>query len=338
MRHSLSDAIETIIERAAMALLGVKRLVFGVDDVETSVRFFADFGLDLAERRDGGARFALPEGSSVEVRPIQDASLPAPFLEGNGPREVIWGVDTQENLDAVNAELAHDRTVTVDPAGTLHTRDDIGMAIGFELFARKAPEVVTPPENTTSRVARWNQHRQWYDVARPKVIFHVVFGTPEIDKAVAFYLQRLNFRLTDINRGVGMFMRCDGRHEHHNLFFLKTPKPIFSHVSFGVDNVDELMAGANQMQRKKWAEGMGLGRHRVSSLVFYYLKAPVGGQVEYSADCDYLTDEWKPRLWDPHFGHIHWMGQAGETAGAPHGEFEILTGPVPKLADTVRAS
>ncbi len=318
-----------------MSIVGVKRLVFGVDDIETSARFFTDFGLDLAVRDTQGARFDLAEGSSVELRAADDPDLPAPFLDGNGPREVIWGVSDHQTLDAIKTELLSDRAVTVDARGVLHTRDDVGIAIGFEVFDRNLPAVATQPENTPWKIQRWNQHRKWYDAAKPKLIFHVVFGTPDVDKAVAFYTRRLNFRVTDINRGLGIFMRCDGRHEHHNLFFLKSPKPMFSHVSFGVDNVDELMAGANQMQRKKWADGMGLGRHRVSSLVFYYLKSPAGGQVEYSADCDYLTDDWKPRLWDPHYGHLHWVGQAGDSAGIAHKEFEILEGPVPNLADTV---
>jgi catechol 2,3-dioxygenase-like lactoylglutathione lyase family enzyme len=320
-----------------VSIIGVKRLVFGLDEIETSQRFFSDFGLDLAFRDGHGARFDLAEGSSIELRPASDPDLPAPFLEGNSPREVIWGVSDRETLEAIVIELSRDRPVSVDAKGTLHTRDDIGIAIGFEIFDRHLPTVAMQPENTPSQIQRWNQHRRWYDAAKPKLIFHVVFGTPDVDKAVAFYTRRLNFRLTDINRGVGMFLRCDGRHEHHNLFFIKTPKSIFSHVAFGVDNIDELMAGANQMQRKKWADGMGLGRHRVSSLVFYYFKSPAGGQVEYSADGDYLTDEWRPRLWDAHYGHIHWLGQAGDSASATHKEFELLDGPIPKLADTVIA-
>ena len=316
-------------------IIGIKRVVFGVDNIETSIKFFRDFGLELADQKAGTARFALPEGSSIELRAADDPALPPPFLEGNGPRQIIWGVDTAQSLDAIKANLSTDRKVA-QTGGTFTTVDDIGMPIGFEVFDRHLPVVETPPENTPSRIARWNLHRKWYDRAKPKLIFHAVFGTPEVDAAVAFYTKRLQFRVTDINRGVGIFMRCDGRHEHHNLFFLKTPKPMFSHVSFGVDNLDELMAGANVMQREKWADGFGLGRHRVSSMVFYYLKSPAGGQVEYSADCDYLTDDWKPRLWDPHFGHLHWVGRA-EQPGSSEGEFEFIEGQIPKLADTVRA-
>ena len=320
-----------------MSIVGVKRLIYGVDDLDLSTRFFRDFGLDLATNAPDGRVFGLAEGSSIVLCRANDPTLPAPFLQGNGPREVIWGVDTAETLAAIKADLSTDRDVSEDAGGTLHTRDDCGIAIGFEVFQRLAPTYAPSAENTPGEIQRWNRHRQWFERAKPKLIFHVVFGVPDVDAGVAFYTKRLNFRVTDISRGLGMFMRCDGRNEHHNLFLMKSPTPIFSHVSCGVENIDELMAGANQMQRAGWMGGNGVGRHRASSLAFFYVKSPAGGQAEFSADGDYLTDEWQPRLWAPAYGNHHWVGQAKDDAGLPSPDVEILTGPVPKLADTVRA-
>lgn len=317
-----------------MSILGIKRIVFGVDDVERAAGFFQDFGLELAHRSAPNAWFELPEGSTVELRPADDPSLPAPAFAGNGPREIVWGVNSQKSLAELERALAVDRPVAIDEHGVLHTRDDVGLAIAFDVFNRHEIKGASNEENTPSDVRRWNRHRRWYDRARPKLIFHVVFGVPDVDRGVHFYTTRLGFRVTDINRGLGIFMRCDGRHEHHNLFLLQSERPMFSHVSFGVDNIDELMAGANHMQRKGWSEGMGLGRHRVSSLAFYYVKSPAGGQAEYSADGDYLTDEWKPRVWEPRFGHIHWLGQVPKDASVAAADFEIVEGKVPTLAET----
>lgn len=319
-----------------MSIVGVKRLVFGVDDLDVSTKFFSDLGLELAQNDAARRVFNLAEGSSVELRRADDATLPAAFLQGNGPREVIWGVDTPEALGAIKADLSRDHDVTSDANGTLHTRDDCGMAIGFEVFKRSVPSFDAAFENTPTEVRRTNRHRKWFDRARPKIILHVVFGVPDVDAGVAYYTKRLGFRLTDINRGLGMFMRCDGRHDHHNLFLLKSPATVFSHVSFTVENIDEVMAGANQMQRAGWTGGNGVGRHRVSSLAFFYVKSPAGGQAELSADGDYLTDEWKPRLWAPAYGNIHWVGQAMEGAPVAPQDMEFLDGPIPKLADTVR--
>jgi catechol 2,3-dioxygenase-like lactoylglutathione lyase family enzyme len=321
-----------------MSLLGVQSLVYGVDDLDTCTRFYTDFGLELAEVDSSMARFELAEGSSVTLRRRDDPALPPPFLGDAGPREIIWGVGSQASLDSVAADLQRDRAVHVDADGTVHCTDDSGIRIGFKVFRRRPLGVAgTQDENNPSRVVRWNRHRKWYERASPKQINHVVFGVPNIDAAVAFYTHRLGFRVTDIMRGFGMFMRCDGRNDHHNLFLFRAPKILFSHVSFAVETIDELMVGANDMQRRGWKSDVGLGRHRISSLMFYYIGNPAGGQSEYSADSDYLTDEWKPRLWDASFGHYQWLAlPPPEVKMSRQGIAEVLEGPTPKLDETIR--
>ncbi len=323
-----------------MTLLGVQTLVYGVDDLDTCTRFYEDFGLELAKRESGMSRFELAEGSTVILRRRDDPGLPQPFLGEAGPREIIWGVDSQASLESVASDLGRDRAVHADANGTVHCTDDSGICIGFRVFPRRPLGVsAAHEENNLARVARWNCHRKWYERANPKQINHVVFGVPNIDTAVEFYTRRLGFRVTDIMRGFGMFMRCDGRNDHHNLFLFRAPKVLFSHVSFAVETIDELMVGANDMQRRGWKSDVGLGRHRISSLTFYYLGNPAGGQSEYSADSDYLTDEWKPRLWDPAFGQYHWLAvPPPEVKMSRQGTPEVLEGPIPKLAETVRAA
>ena len=103
-----------------MSLLGIETLVYGVDDLDTCVRFYDDFGLE-AERRDlDGVDYRLPEGSRVLLRRNDDPSLPKRFSEEPGVREVIWGVDGAESLAAIRAELERDREVKADADGTLH--------------------------------------------------------------------------------------------------------------------------------------------------------------------------------------------------------------------------
>jgi catechol 2,3-dioxygenase-like lactoylglutathione lyase family enzyme len=319
-----------------MSLLGVESLIYGVDDLAICTRFYADFGLEALAKDAASTHFRLPEGSHVRLYARGDPRLPAPFLTEAGPAEIVWGVDSQRSLDTLVADLRRDRSVQLDDAGTAHCRDDAGMSIGLRLFERHAPASVDAPgENNLGQIGRWNRHRKWYERARPKQINHVVFGVPDVDRAVEFYTGRLGFRVTDIMRGFGMFMRCDGRHDHHNLFLMKMPKLFFSHVSFGVESIDELMVGANDMRRAGWTSEVGLGRHRISSLLFYYLSSPAGGQTEYSADSDYLTDEWRPRLWEAEFGHYHWLAAPPPAARiARHGEAPVLEGALPKLSAT----
>ncbi len=313
-----------------MAINGVETVVFSAADPSDLIRFFEDFGLS-GERTAAGADFLLPEGSKVLVRKDDDPSLPPKFLSGDGPREVIWGVDSQASLDELEADLRRDRAVTKDADGTIRTLDPAGLRIGFRVFNRKPLERnAANQENSLTERPRWNTARKWYDRARPKVIQHVVFATPNMDDQIDFYVKRLKFRVTDVSRGRGVFLRAEGRNEHHNVFFVNRPLG-FHHMAFGLESIDELMVGANHMQRQGWKSQYGLGRHRVSSIIFYYMTGPVG-EIEYTADGDFIDDNWQPGLWDPEYANRFWM--AGDAPPLTTGEGVVpLPQPMPRFSE-----
>jgi catechol 2,3-dioxygenase-like lactoylglutathione lyase family enzyme len=300
-----------------MPVIGIESLVYGVDDVATSTRFFEDFGLVLVDRSDAHSRFELPEGSSVIIRHVSDPALPNSSVEGAGVREVVWGVDTPGSLEALVAKLATDREIRREDDGTAHFLTDVGLPMALRLFARKPLITAPDPLNSPGRVNRMNQHRKWRLRALPKVIAHVVFAVPEYEKGAAFMRERLNFRLTDTQRGFGRYLRAEGSNNHHSLLLLNANAHLpemdgrlrFHHANFGVEDIDEIMIGANHMARQGWTESQfGLGRHRVDSALFYYLPCPAGGEAEYGADSDYVDDSWVPRDWvNPLFGYAHFV-------------------------------
>jgi len=295
-----------------MAIIGIRSVVYGVHDLEASVRFYRDFGLPLVREDAGGADFLLPDDSTVLLRRADDASLPPAFEESPGVRRVIWAVDSRQSLDLLERDLQTDRPVQRSADDTLYFDDDVGLPVGLTV-AHPRP-VWSPPEltNAPGRVERWNRHRKWYDKAAPKLMQHVVFSHDNVRKAAAFYVNRLKFRISDIQQDAGYFLRADGRNEHHNIFWQPGNRLLFRHVAFGVENVDELMVGASEMQRRGWPSHLGLGRHRISSTHFYYMKNPAGGDTEYSTDTDYLDDDWRPRVWGRVFGHIYWASRPPE--------------------------
>jgi len=290
-----------------MPINGVQIAVFGVDDLELCDKFFTDFGLKVSSRSETSVSYRLPEGSYVVLKKSDDASLPPAYSPGPGIREVIWGVDSQTALNEIEANLKKDRIVTKDPDGTLHCADDLGLGIGFRVFERQPLAAKEAQVNSPGRSVRWNKHRAWYEKATPQLIYHVVFGCDDLAKTIGFYRDRLKFRITDVSRDRGVFFRAEGRNDHHNIFWARTGKPQFLHISFGVENLDELLAGANDMQRKGWKSPLGLGRHRISSTLYFYIQSPAGGEAEYSADPDCLDDSWRPRIWEPLFGNQHWV-------------------------------
>ena len=320
-----------------MAILGIDTLVYGVEDVKTSTRFFEDFGLKLAESSSGGSRFELPEGSQILLRPLGHPSLPESTVEGPGVREVIWGMDSARSVEALAGQLGSDRVMRRDADGTIRFTTDFGSAMGLRVHARKPVLTAPDPLNSPGQVQRLNQHRKWRLRAYPKVIAHVVFSVPEYREAATFMINRLGFKLSDSQRGFGEYLRAGGSNNHHTLLLLNANAPIpgmdgkhrFHHTNFGVEDIDEIMVGANHMTRCGWEPShLGLGRHRVDSALFYYMPCPAGGEAEYGADSDYVDDSWVPREFvQPLFAYAHFVHNLPPfLVQSPEWDFRYITG------------
>lgn len=301
-----------------MAILGVESAIYGVDDLDLCTRFFDDFGLTLVSRASDESVLEMASGSKVVLRKRGDPRLPAAYSHAVGVHETIWGVDTQASLDRLVADLSRDRKVTRDADGTAHFFADDGMPLGLRVWTKRPVVSVADAVNTPGEIKRLNQHRQWRMRCRPKTINHVVFYVEDYVASFEFLRDRLGFRLTDHSKGVGVFARADGTFEHHSIFLLDCKLPVvpgnrpgFMHMAFGVDDIDELMIGANYMEKKGWVNTSrnssgGVSRHRISSAIYYYVDCPAGGEAEYHADTDYLDDNWIPRAWDFKFGSLMW--------------------------------
>jgi catechol 2,3-dioxygenase-like lactoylglutathione lyase family enzyme len=300
-----------------MAILGIETLVYGVDEIAMSTRFFEDFGLPLVKSAPSESRFQLLDGSNVVIRKRDDPSLSKAGVVGTGVCETIWGMDCEEALESLAHDLGRDRDVLRDEDGTAHFVTDFGSAMGLRLFTKKAVVTAPDPINSPGRINRLNQHRKWRLRAYPKVIAHVVFAVPQYLEAARFMCERLKFKLSDSQRGFGEYLRADGSNNHHSILLLNADAPLpgmdgvhrFHHANFGVEDIDEIMIGANHMTRQGWPRSeLGLGRHRIDSALFYYMPCPTGGEAEYGADADYVDDSWIPREWtEPLFAYSHFV-------------------------------
>jgi hypothetical protein len=139
-----------------------------------------------------------------------------------------------------------------------------------------------------------------------------VWRVEDIHASWAFFRERLHFRLTDYQIDTGIFGRSAGANQHH-VMYLQNYKVLppytlgFDHLCFGVEDIDEIYAGWNYMERRGWSNPLGgVGRHRVASALFCYMNAPCGGMAEYGADTDYLDDNWVPRVWEARFAGFMW--------------------------------
>lgn len=301
-----------------MTITGIHSITYTVKDLAKGILFHELLGLRLTRQEQGGADFALPDGSTVLLRTSADPAATGGFVgpEG-GVSEVCWAVDSERALAALAGGLAADRTVRSHGAAECSFTDDAGLSVRLRVASFQPLQAQTDPVNAPGRVERLNQLRPWYERATPQQFQHVVFAVPEPRAAARFYVQRLGFRISDLQEEGGVFLRAPGNVQHHNLYWQRGEARAFRHIAYGVRSVDEIMAGAGFMARHGFASRMGLGRHRISSTFFYYLPNPCGGESEYATDADCLDDAWQPRVWGRAFGHIWWLAQGREHEPAP---------------------
>lgn len=271
-----------------MEFTGIDKLIFGVEDMETSRRFCEDWGLRALESDPAGPRFETLDGGEVELRPADDPDLPPAFEPGSTLRQVVWGVADENALRAVESAL-----------GSLTATDPNGMSLGFRVSSRRDAGVRGVGVNGAGHLQRVDERGPVYERAHPLGIGHVVFFTGDLAATLAFYTDRLGFRVSDYYPDAGYFLRCRAEGGHHDLFLLQTPdrKIGLNHVAYTLRDIYEIFGGGIHINSRGWQTEIGPGRHPISSAFFWYVKSPLGGLAEYYTNEDWCTADWQARAW-----------------------------------------
>jgi hypothetical protein len=246
----------------------------------------------------------------LHLRRADDPSLPAGLEDGSTLREVTWGVDTREALDALAANLAGDREVREDADGSIHTHDESGYRIAFAVADPVEADFEPRRSNAGRTVGRLNAELTPYGRAHPLRVCHLAVNIPKEgrERAEAFYLDRLDFRATDRVLKMGTFMRCEGDADQHNLLLCHRPDEYgINHTAWEVRDFDEVVEGGNYMLDQGWEEARLVGRHTVGSNVFRFFHAPCGGRVEYAADMSRVDDSYATRVHEETPPHHIWV-------------------------------
>lgn len=282
-----------------MNIIGPDELEFGVPDVAAAEQFLVDYGL----LPRGRGRYEALDGTAVVVKAADDPTLPPKTLDtANMLRKTVYGVTDAHTLRAIAEELGRDRRVKQLPDGSLECTDDVGFVLGFKVSRRQpvnlpaervnAPGDPNRPVNTPVSPSSGPGEQP-----RPRTLSHVVYFVPDVERAEAFYTQRLGFRVSDRFIGMGPFLRPAGTIEHHTLFMIKTPPHMqgCEHFTFHMGGPGELLTAGWSLAHKGYQSYWGPGRHRFGSNWFWYFNSPLGCHVEYDADMDLHDDRWVPR-------------------------------------------
>ena len=278
-----------------MALTGIDAVTFGVTDMAEAKRFLDDWGVAPASATADRLVYQTRDGAEVIVRPRDAADLPPPIEDGNTVREVIWGAADEAQLQQTLATLSSVDNVRTGADGLPRVTDPNGLSLAFRVSRRKPVSVTPTPSNAPGSHQRVNQRSPIHDRARPINIGHIVLFAADFAAMRAFYTEKLGFVISDEYPGHGVFTRCQTVGAHHNLFMLNRPgRPGVNHVAFTVSDIHEVIGGGIAMSKRGWKTEIGPGRHPISSAYFWYFENPLAAPLEYYADEDYCTEDWRP--------------------------------------------
>ncbi len=294
-----------------MTILRIEELTYGVQNIGECSDFLNHWGLEKIPSGSAVARFKTLENQTIILKHIDDPSLPPTYEEGPTLREIMWGVDNQAALNEIEAELSKDREVKIDSDCNLHSQDDRSNYIGFQIADIVEANIEKDNLNFIGDINRVNRRGWPEDHIQPIRVGHIVYSIKAEDNwmAAEFYINRLNFRVTDRTEDGGTFLQAEGSTYHHNLFLFhrQSSHPYFNHVAFEVRSFDDIMVGGTNMLKQGAKSVSGPGRHSLGSNWFWYFNNPCGGDIEYFADMDRMDESWEPRHWEEAPPYARWM-------------------------------
>jgi catechol 2,3-dioxygenase-like lactoylglutathione lyase family enzyme len=276
-----------------MTLTRLTEITLGVPNIDEIVEYYAQFGLIPLENspESGEHLFGTVDGGQ-QLR-VVDSPIRRLLRLGVGAEseDDLGRIATALKRLEVPAAIKDDRLTAIDPATGLN----VVVSIAPKITAEPTPH---PPVNAPGDPARPNVRADALyrtEPVRPRKLGHVVITSTDLAASQQFFTDGIGFKITDEVVGSGVFLRCST--DHHNLLIQNGPVAFMHHSSWEVDDVDEIGRGAHHMleghpERHTW----GLGRHKVGSNFFYYLRDPAGNFSEYYSDMDEILDD---QLWEP---------------------------------------
>ncbi len=269
---------------------------FRAPDLDRMEAFLSDFGLVRSARTAN----ALYMRGSDAAHHIHVTELGEPAFLGVG-LEAASAADLAVIARAAGASPAE----KIDaPGGGMRVRLSDPNGIGLEVvhgIERLTPLALAEARqlNTGSaRVRRGEPQHCARGPAHVKRLGHFVLLVKDFRETEAFYRDHFGFRNSDeVYLGerssvLAAFMRLDRGEEyvdHHAFLAIGAGRVELNHVSFEVQDMDDLMAGHEHLRSKEYAHHWGVGRHVVGSQVYDYWRDPFGNVVEHWTDGDLLN-------------------------------------------------
>jgi len=264
-------------------ITGIANIKLSVRDLDLSIKFLKDFGLSIIDNNTASV--------------LNESQINLIESDRNCLESITWHVNDLDCLYPLLKSVANNVQDLRKEKNQLICIDCHGIELIFTDLKKKDLQHQGYKTNSQNNILRINTPVKNYITASPYEIAHIVLLTSDIDMSVNFYTG-IGFTVSDriIDRGV--FLRSSFQGHHHQLFLIDANENNLHHIAFSVSDIYELFAGGKFMEKQGWKTYKGPGRHYISSSTFWYFNTPLDAFFEYSADADYLDENWIPKNYD----------------------------------------
>jgi catechol 2,3-dioxygenase-like lactoylglutathione lyase family enzyme len=207
---------------------------------------------------------------------------------------VALGAKDAAAVDALAEQLIARGNTLVSEPGSLDTP---GGGYGFRVFDGDGRTV------EISADVALRQHRRIEEgESIPVALSHVVFNSPNPESTVQWYVDNLDFAVSDqlIHPHMGemmWFLRMNP--QHHTIAVARCPHHSLHHASFEMRGIDEYMRGTGRLLRQGVEKIWGPGRHLAGNNTFSYFLDPHGNTIEYTTSLENIDEDiWHPSKFD----------------------------------------
>jgi catechol 2,3-dioxygenase-like lactoylglutathione lyase family enzyme len=279
------------------AVSEIRSVAYGVPDLESERAFYRDkWGLREVKADDKSAWFAAAGSDELYVVRLRQSTLKRVEL-------ISLAAPDRGSVDQLFKQVEAAKCRIMFAPREL---DGFGAGYVFRFFS---PDGL--PFEISSDVARSTIHPIALGSSLPEKISHIVLHSPNHKALTEFFIKTLGFQLSDWLGDFMSFLRCN--EWHHRIAILPGP-PCLNHVAYDMLNVDEMLRGVGRLKRAQTDILWGPGRHTAGNNAFSYFATPNGFSVEYTAELERVTEDWKPTV---HVPTPSIMDQWGIGTGGP---------------------
>lgn len=265
-------------------------------DLDVQEQFLSDFGLHCVARTPT----ALYMRGTDPTQYLHVTEKGEPAFLGSG-----WYAKSEDDLRGLARLPGASGIEHIDaPGGGLRVRlqDPNGYAVEVVYGIEPLAAIPVQPRTLNSGHQPLNRAGTLMRVkAAPsavKRIAHVVIFTPRFAETLQWYRARLGLISSDdlyvgtqdnVIASFNRLNRGEDYVDHHSFFCMVSEQAGLNHISFEVNDLDDVYIGHEHLANKHYKHVWGIGRHLLGSQIYDYWEDPWGRVHEHWTDSDRLN-------------------------------------------------